>query len=275
MEYIPTVKEARDMYDFLKCQIQSRYRKRNFVFGALYKHFYRGCATIDPASYTPNDAIVLEVTLPNDTTTEIRIFRLAKTVPVVEAVVNLGMALPRIGNARKESGDQGEMYGLGYRSTSKGLVYKVTRWPRVAEAMTEVSLSASEVMRSMDKNTFDSIRKAEEEKEKFLPLREMGGANGPGSCIMFSKNLANASHYDVNDKSRSFAIWAEERIEMAKNWFFVLPDVQLDGSMGVCIRLSHGTCISWDGTLIRHCTSVTEPGASNNVYGCMFGSCRE
>ena len=35
-----------------------------------------------------------------------------------------------------------------------------------------------------------------------------------------------------------------------------------------------GAAISWDGKLIKHCTSITNTGESNNVYGCMFGSCR-
>jgi hypothetical protein len=41
---------------------------------------------------------------------------------------------------------------------------------------------------------------------------------------------------------------------------------------GVLVPLYHGRSISWDGNLIRHCTSVTDPGVSddgeaNHVFG--------
>jgi hypothetical protein len=64
----------------------------------------------------------------------------------------------------------------------------------------------------------------------------------------------------------------------SKNWYFLLPHVQLqkeDGSgyfsKPVAIELSHGTVIDWDGRLIRHCTSITKPelgGAAYITFAC-------
>ena len=36
---------------------------------------------------------------------------------------------------------------------------------------------------------------------------------------------------------------------------------------GIAIKLRHGTAISWDGRVVRHCTAVPCPGVSNHVYG--------
>ncbi len=51
---------------------------------------------------------------------------------------------------------------------------------------------------------------------------------------------------------------------MTKEWYFVLPNVfgKKNGSgktyNGMAIRLTHGVLISWDGRLIRHCTSMMD-----------------
>ena len=79
-----------------------------------------------------------------------------------------------------------------------------------------------------------------------------------------SVDLSNASHYDVNDASQSFSIWTEDFPNTTLNWYLVLPNVYGTKSHngrnynGVAIKLTHGTLISWDGRLIRHCTSVMQ-----------------
>lgn len=62
------------------------------------------------------------------------------------------------------------------------------------------------------------------------------------------------------------------------NWYFVLPNVYGKKSPngctynGVAIKLTHGTLISWDGRLIRHCTSVMQRMQGGHVYGTFFGA---
>lgn len=96
--------------------------------------------------------------------------------------------------------------------------------------------------------------------------------------LVVSKNLGNESHTDL-DFSKSVAIWHErDSRKHSKNWYFLLPHVQLqkeDGSgyfsKPVAIELSHGTVIDWDGRLIRHCTSITKPelgGAAYSTFAC-------
>lgn len=85
-----------------------------------------------------------------------------------------------------------------------------------------------------------------------------------GYTIDMSVNLGNTSHYDVHDASQGFSVWTEEHPGVAKDWYFIMPNVhgrRLDGSSfaGVAIKLHHGTAISWDGRVVRHCTSITMP----------------
>jgi hypothetical protein len=85
-----------------------------------------------------------------------------------------------------------------------------------------------------------------------------------GYTIDMSINLGNASHYDVHDASQGFSVWTEEVPGLGANWFFVLPNVhgkKPDGTefRGMAVKLGHGVAISWDGRVIRHCTSASHP----------------
>jgi len=60
-------------------------------------------------------------------------------------------------------------------------------------------------------------------------------------------------------------LWTEEVPGCGENWYFVLPNVhgmRPDGRTkfhGMAVKLGHGVAISWDGRVIRHCTSVSCP----------------
>jgi hypothetical protein len=85
-----------------------------------------------------------------------------------------------------------------------------------------------------------------------------------GYTIDMSVNLGNSSHYDVHDASQGFSVWTEEIRGRGANWYFVMPNLhgtRPDGRpfAGVAIKLGHGVAISWDGRVIRHCTSLSMP----------------
>jgi hypothetical protein len=86
-----------------------------------------------------------------------------------------------------------------------------------------------------------------------------------GYTIDMSVNLGNSSHFDVHDASQGFSVWTEDVPGCGANWFFVLPNVhglKPDGVSkfrGLAVKLGHGVAISWDGRVIRHCTSVSHP----------------
>jgi hypothetical protein len=103
------------------------------------------------------------------------------------------------------------------------------------------------------------------------------GMGGGGICRVthsmdLSVNLANSTHYDVNDASQGLSIWTVDH-HGTKHWYFVLPNMRskFPGTdreyNGIAIKLSaHGVLIGWDGRLIRHGTSVTASQVGN-VYG--------
>lgn len=86
--------------------------------------------------------------------------------------------------------------------------------------------------------------------------------------IQVSWWLGNPKHLDPGDGGRSHAVWCrgEPLKKEPESWFFLLPD------HGIAVRLVHGTCISWDGREVAHCTSIpsgAQPG--DQLYSCFFG----
>jgi hypothetical protein len=99
-----------------------------------------------------------------------------------------------------------------------------------------------------------------------------------GFSIDMSVNLTNASHFDVWDASPGFSVWTETIPGAAKNWYFVMPNVvgvdeAGNNIHGLAVKLTHGVAISWDGRVLRHCTLLCEPSASNvEEQNVLFGS---
>ena len=92
-----------------------------------------------------------------------------------------------------------------------------------------------------------------------------------GYTIDLSCNLGNSSHFDVNDASQGYSCWTEEMLGWGENWYFVMPNVEgkrPDGTeyRGLAIKLGHGIAISWDGRVVRHCTSVSCPDGLESGY---------
>jgi hypothetical protein len=259
----------------LKDDNASKKRHRKFVFGALYEKLYDGHKLIDCCSDGLVDGVNIVLTLPDQTTSVVRIGSAATETQMLALIVGFGKVLPKKGNARRNVGDVGDMYALGYKSIERGEIYVPTSIPVIANAMTAAATAVGKYMQKCWPCEYDDIRNADKAKASNLkPLEQMGGTNGPGNVIMISRNLGNSAHVDCEDKSRSFGIWVEEKRGQAENWYFILPDASIAESRGVVIKLFHGAVITWDGTKIRHCSSMTKPGENNNVYGCMFGSCR-
>jgi hypothetical protein len=90
--------------------------------------------------------------------------------------------------------------------------------------------------------------------------------------IDLSYNLGNSSHFDVNDASQGYSCWTEEMLGWGENWYFIMPNVEgkrPNGTKftGLAIKLGHGIAISWDGRIVRHCTSVSCPDGLDS--GCV------
>ena len=99
-----------------------------------------------------------------------------------------------------------------------------------------------------------------------------------------SKNYANEAHIDPNDDTKGIIIWHEKAPPTAikgydsniKNWYFLFPDMEIfvNGTWqkGVAIPLRHGTIVSWDARVLRHCTAIPEIiNDETAAFGTFFG----
>ena len=65
----------------------------------------------------------------------------------------------------------------------------------------------------------------EEEFDTEYNLKYMSGTIS--DFMVHSDSLANASHYDCNDKSITICTWVENFIGNTDNWYFLLPNLVL------------------------------------------------
>ena len=175
------------------------------------------------------------------------------------------------GTARAATGDVGTMHAIGTRVDLDG----VTVRPYCANEAVPSELLRHLVcaLSTIGKCFFPEVLAIIEDTERdsgLDPVPPMDGVDGHrvGYTIDMSVNLGNSSHYDVHDASQGFSIWTEELIGQADNWFFIMPNIygqRPDGTpfSGLAVKLYHGTAISWDGRVIRHCTSLTKPDGSD------------
>lgn len=262
--------EAKSIFRFLKNEPSSKHRRRDFVFGAFYENIQPGNAYVFDVQHG-SLPITMEVILSNGESTLVHIASAASETNLLKRVSCFADFFNTSGNARRNSGDLGDMFALGVRSARMGTIYKPTKDPQIAAGMGEIMRTMASYVRRVHPQTYHDIREAEG-VEKIRKLGELGWDNDLCGSMIFTKNLANSGHIDNNDRSKSIAIWTERKPGLAENWYFVLPDVSVDGSKGVMIKLFHGAVVAWDGRQVRHCTSVTTPGDCNSVHSCFFAS---
>ena len=180
------------------------------------------------------------------------------------------------GGVRNNKGDIGVMHPVGTRVCQDGItttVYSATS--RVSRQLIRAYVNAlSRVGQIVFPDVLAVIQDTEGDTG-LEPCAAMAGdtfGNRVGMSIDTSVDLANASHIDSNDASQGYSLFLEEVPGMADNWYFVMPNIhgdRPDGSGtfdGIAIKIRHGTAISWDGRLIRHCTSVSRPDGHETPF---------
>lgn len=264
---LSNVDQARNYYNNLIQSRQYQQSHRRFLQGSLYTQVL-GSPLILQAQ--PGQIINLDLGSSNG----IVQVGLCEDYNVTSSILQLSKLLSRFeGNtSRKGKGDVGKMWAMGYKSRRTGLLYNITQNPVISRAMVPVSSFVSKYMKEYYPSLYQDMRHALlSDPPPGLLIDEMGGEEASGSAMMLTRGYANASHYDKRDSSLSFGMWVEDEIGDARDWFFVLPNVMVAGQHGVLIRLSHGVTISWDGPLVRHCTSLCKKSDTNEVTGFMMG----
>jgi hypothetical protein len=176
-------------------------------------------------------------------------------------------------NCRKHNSDSGKMFGFGYHLYNGGI--KKFQSKLCKKRVREMLKQAKKVLEPLFPHQLISMRAMERGLLNICTKSTMPQAFNQ------SVDLGNASHVDVMDGSAGMSMWTELKPGTAKNWYFVLPNLVVTHNgvdyVGVVIKLDHGTAISWDGRLIRHCTSVTDVNGGdiegeNHVFGTFFST---
>ena len=197
----------------------------------------------------------------------------------------LGDRLRLRGSSQSRDGrrDLGAMYSLGTKVAMSGdrlepYAGNSVAVPQLARAVAALHYLGSLAFPSVTRNLQDYERDVGVVADKRMET----AISKVGLTLDISHNLSNASHFDINDASQGFSVWTETLPNTARQWYFVLPGLYGRtpsgvNCRGVAIKLTHGVAISWDGRVIRHCTSVVDPGGkldedtgkweANHVFG--------
>jgi hypothetical protein len=179
------------------------------------------------------------------------------------------------GNARTESKDRGCMFAFG-KSDGMPLPFKtnIKHGGKKGNLLKDMCEDARDIITTKLVDLVPEIECLEGNDR----IAAVGGTRGVSKTIDISKNLGNASHYDMGDASSGVSIWTQLDPSCAvSNWYFILPNMvgtKEDGSVyeGIAIEINHGTMISWDGKLIRHCTAIPRLEPTDAVFGTFFAA---
>jgi hypothetical protein len=181
--------------------------------------------------------------------------------------------------ARAGNGDLGGMHPIGRRiDKSWNSVQYVTSSSEEAIPVLSKAVDAASILASV---AIPAALRVMQDFENDSGMQHARGMEG-GRCRItlsmdLSINLANSSHFDVNDASQGFTIWTEDYPGSTEEWYFVLPNMKgkFPGTdreyAGIAIKLSDGVLIGWDGRLIRHGTSMVGERVGN-IYGNFFAA---
>ena len=174
--------DSRNIYRYLKTQPNSSRRLRDFVYGALYKNLIGTDVAYIDCSGANGRRVELNVEIQEGGVTdysEITISNESECNEMLDSIVCLGCSLGTSGNARRNVGDLGDMWGLGYRNKKTCERYKISEQHEVQEKMYKVCKNVVRDLGDKVPETFESIRKAEELDANCPPLSEMCGRSGP------------------------------------------------------------------------------------------------
>jgi hypothetical protein len=243
-------------------------RQRLFLDGYLYKNIF------DTGYLVIDGECDLNVTIADGSSTVFRVRDAIDEAVLLESLIQLCESMPTTGTVRKGMGDRGEMYALGYRNIREGLLYVPTRIPEIGLALRRSGPLARDYMqRTVFQECLEKIKTAEDSLLAGSEPPYCSSLVGtPSLSVMVSKNLGNASHYDW-DGSPCCVIFLEARPGTSTNWRFILPSVMVGDHRGVVVEMKHGRVLEFDGRSLRHCSSITERGDGNHVYGVWYGCC--
>ena len=112
----------------------------------------------------------------------------------------------------------------------------------------------------------------------YKPCELLGGEDGLCRTSNTTEDFNCAPHLESGDGSQSVSVWSESKPGQATSWYFVFPNFRCskDGRVyhGLVVKPCHGAAISWDGRLVRHCTSIPDRGCpDNSLFSNFYAGC--
>ena len=290
-----SVDEARHLYKKLQ---SINWKKRNkYVPGALYKNMFDECFVVLDhdvegdfnirIDYTPSrkerknsKGVCTGLSLVPMAFTWVKVRSAYVKTNYLRALLAVDNQLDvNKGTVRQSRGDVGHMWQVGLKK--RGLMteetlkkyYKATESTFIVSDNVNIRSSTLPTMNYFMSSFFQSAFPNEfmeiHEGNKGIQIEKAVGGDGSLHTFSISCDLGNASHVDSGDESVGISTWVENKPGKAKNWYFILPNTTLldDPTKAIVIKLSHGLTIAWDGRVIHHCTSITDTGEENHVYG--------
>jgi hypothetical protein len=293
---VASKEEARQQYKEIR--FKNKRRHNQYAPGALYKDLFDGSYILLDHDKVGDFDIQIEYTIPYSarsprpkkrqdgaqelpptatTWVKVRSARDNQSYLLTLLSVDSQLMLSK-GAVRRGLGDVGRMWQVGVKNrglmTKKRKHYKATESAFISVTKDEVAGSPflmlmNHYMVEFFKCAFPDEFREIQQGNKGMDVDSRMGGDGSLHTFSISRDLGNAAHVDRRDESISMCTWVEEIPKTAKNWFFILPNTTLrdDASKAIVIKLSHGLSISWNGKVLHHCTSVTDVGPKNHVYG--------
>ena len=168
---------------------------------------------------------------------------------------------------RKNCLDEGHMYIVGIRKLCNGSVtrYKLTESDEVKEALKNLVRCSEDYYRYIGLTKLIDSLKLKQKIKKDSTMSECFV-----STVTSSFNYRNSAHVDVDDDLEGIVTWTKEGSCEVEGWYFLLPNVTVDGNKGIAITIKHGLTIQIDARRIRHCTTWKNLNGCK-IYGTYFG----
>jgi hypothetical protein len=262
--YSDSIEGARSAFREIHAS-QVHKKKRMYLDGCLFENMFDGGYQI-----LDSDAGLVNIDLGNGKWTKARWRTDEATHPAIKSIQAFcteNIKGLRTGNCRQTTNERGMMTVFGYNKVGPYVSNNRIKTPGDIGMTANM---ASDFFKATFPQVVDDICEQTRNERR---IDEMS------KCIVsrfvVSKDLVNSSHIDVNDASPCLSTWVEDVPETAKNWFFVLPFVSIDGERAIVIRLKHGRTIHWDGRQIQHCSTVGKHEVDSHCYGFFFGSSKK
>ena len=243
---VTSISDARGWYNSLiKFDHNSNKTKRKYLKGSFHNTLFchENTHIVDWNLLGDTD---IKVNISSDLFTYVKIRRVPQKVS--KQILKLQLRLySEKGNSRgNKSGDLGDMYSLGNKGSNKEFIISKNNID-IQKLIYSIGSRRKLWFKNMFPIDYDNYF------SKHINLSYM--KSGLSNFMVHSIELANSSHYDVNDQTITVTTWVEESLNNTDNWYLIFPNVSCDNKRAIVIQLFHGCTVIWDASLLRHASS--------------------